>query len=142
MSITTKKILIVTANSKIRDLAAFAFDVVARWQVFSASSLSECLTTATSDVPDAILIDNGSCGGDVIGLAEKLYQGMDTRPVPMLLLQPAAGRRPKLNFHPLLLGVVSESTHPRKLVTEVAQLLGWQPGAITNGTGHACTRGS
>ena len=130
MSISAKKILVVSANRTLHELAAFAFDVVARWTVLSATSVSECLTTAASDAPDAILIDGRTCGNDVLGLAEKLGRIPATGAIRILLLQPAQPDKSALHSHPLLQGVVRESHHPRKLATEVAQVLGWQPWAV------------
>lgn len=127
---SAKKILVVTPNPKVRELLVFAFDVVARWKLFTASSILEASTKADHHRPDAILLDGEISEADAISLAENLRQDSATRDIPMVLLTQHAGSETRVahsHLHPAIVGRVMESAHPRKLVMEVTRMLGWQP---------------
>jgi two-component system, OmpR family, phosphate regulon response regulator PhoB len=140
-----KKILVVTANPRLRELLVFAFDVVARWKLFTASSAVDALAKADHHRPDAILIDGEIAERDAIALAENLSQDSVTRGIPMVLLtQRAESETPVAHsgLHPAIVGTVKESAHPRKLVIEVTHMLGWQAQWMTDARSRQQTQAS
>jgi CheY-like chemotaxis protein len=123
----TKKILLVSTNSKLQQLGSVAFEVVARWQLFTAASATEAVATAEAKTPDAILIDNAMAAAGTDALAKNLGQH-----VPLILLA-HHNEDGRLVANPDISPrhTVAVSDHPRTLAMDVADVLGWQPPCAT-----------
>ena len=118
-----KKILLVTADPKLQQLGSVAFEIVARWRLISARSLSEAISFAKTKAPDAIVLDSATAALD-LAETEKSF-GPE---VPVILLASNANQgKPSANQPPTSRRSVAVSEHPRTLATDVAEVLGWQP---------------
>ena len=83
---TAKRILVIDDEDDIREVAQVGLEMVANWQVITASSGSEGLVKAKAEQPDAILLDVMMPDLDGPTTFRKLQEETTTRHIPVLLL--------------------------------------------------------
>ena len=122
----SRRVLIVDDDDAIREVAQASLEMVAGWQVAVASSGMEGLEMATTDPPDAIILDVMMPLMDGPTTFARLQDDPRTREVPVVLLtakvQPAERRR----WEGLgVAGVLAKPFDPFSLSVQVSELLGW-----------------
>jgi CheY-like chemotaxis protein len=122
----SRRVLIVDDDDAIREVAQASLQFFAGWDVRVASNGPEALTLASTDPPDAIILDVMMPGMDGPTAFARLQDDSRTRHVPVVLLtakvQPAERRR----WEGLgVAGVLAKPFDPLGLSGQVAELLGW-----------------
>lgn len=122
----SRRVLIVDDDDAIREVAQASLEMVAGWHVAVASSGMEGLEMATTDPPDAIILDVMMPLMDGPTTFARLQDDPRTREVPVVLLtakvQPAERRR----WEGLgVAGVLAKPFDPFSLSVQVSELLGW-----------------
>ncbi len=123
---TTRRVLIVDDEDDIREVAQISLEMVAGWEVLTASSGSVGLKIASADQPDAILMDVMMPDMDGPATFQKLQADPAIRHIPVILLtaklQPADRKR----FVELgVAGVLAKPFDPLRLAGQVSEVLHW-----------------
>ena len=118
------KILIIDDEEDIRQIARFALNKVANWDVLEASSGEEGLQLAIENSPDGILLDVLMPGQDGPATLEGLKNNGATQHIPVVFLTarglPAEVQRlKKLGA----IGVITKPFDPMTLAEEMSTIL-------------------
>ena len=123
---TAKCILVIDDEDDIREIAQISLEMVANWQVVTASSGNEGLAKARTEQPDAILLDVMMPDMDGPSTFQELQADVTTQHIPVLLLTAKVQAIDRRRFADLgVKGVISKPFDPLKLANEVAEILGW-----------------
>jgi len=123
---TGKRILIVDDADRIRELVQACLEDLAGWDTLTAASGEECLQILQTEPVSAILLDVSMPGMDGFAVYEKLQANPSTQPIPVILLTAKVLPSDRAKFAQMgVTGVISKPIEPTLLVTEVAELLGW-----------------
>lgn len=123
---TTKCILVIDDEDDIREVAQIGLEMVANWQVITASSGDEGIIKAKAAQPDAILLDVMMPDMDGPATFQKLQADVTTQHIPVLLLTAKVQSADRRRFADLgVQGVISKPFDPLKLANGVAEILGW-----------------
>jgi len=122
---TTKKILIIDDEYRIREVIKMSLQMMAGWKVLTASSGSEGLAIAQSQQPDAILLDMMMPELDGTETLARLQGNSTTEQIPVLLLtakaQPIEQNQPSQGIRKVL----EKPFDPLQLANLIAEALGW-----------------
>src|SRR5215813_14131789 len=122
----TKRILVIDDEDDIREVAQVGLEMVANWQVITASSGGEGLVKAKAEQPDAILLDVMMPDLDGPTTFRKLQDEAATRHIPVLLLTAKVQAADRRQFAELgVKGVIAKPFDPLKLAEEMSRILGW-----------------
>lgn len=123
---STPTVLVVDDDDAIREITEVALELVAGWQVLTASGGAEALELAARHVPDAVLLDLMMPGMDGLTAFRHLQADPATRDVPVILVTAKAqvGEGQAWDGLPVS-GVIGKPFDPMTLGAEVAALLGW-----------------
>lgn len=123
---STPTVLVVDDDDAIREITEVALELVAGWQVLTASGGAEALELAARHVPDAVLLDLMMPGMDGLTAFRHLQADPATRDVPVILVTAKAqvGDGQAWDGLPVS-GVIAKPFDPMTLGAEVAALLGW-----------------
>ncbi|HBB32899.1 MAG TPA: two-component system response regulator [Cyanobacteria bacterium UBA8803] len=122
---TTKSILIIDDEYRIREIIKMTLEMMAGWKVLTASSGSEGVAVARSQQPDAILLDMMMPDLDGTATLVQLQASSVTRQIPVLLL---TAKSQSIEAHQLQDGVravIDKPFDPLTLTTLIAEALGW-----------------
>lgn len=123
---TIKRILVIDDEDDIREVAQVGLEMVANWQVITASSGAEGLRKAKAEQPDAILLDVMMPDLDGPTTFRKLQAEATTQHIPVLLLTAKVQSADRRQFADLgVQGVIAKPFDPLKLSEEMIRLLGW-----------------
>jgi CheY-like chemotaxis protein len=123
---TTKRILVIDDEDDIREVAQIGLEMIANWQVITASSGNEGIIKAKAEQPDAILLDVMMPDMDGPTTFRKLQDDPTTQPIPVLLLTAKVQSVDRRQFADLgVKGIIAKPFDPLKLSEEVARILGW-----------------
>ncbi len=123
---TAKCILVIDDEDDIREIAQISLEMVANWQVVTASSGNEGLAKARTEQLDAILLDVMMPDMDGPSTFQELQADVTTQHIPVLLLTAKVQAIDRRRFADLgVKGVISKPFDPLKLANEVAEILGW-----------------
>ena len=133
-----KLILVVDDEAHLRELVQACLEDLAGWDTLAAGSGEECLhilqSIATSEygstygfVPvSAILLDVSMPGMDGFAVYEKLQENPATHAIPVILLTAKVLPSDRQKFDQMgVTGVISKPIEPMTLMSEVAEILGW-----------------
>lgn len=121
-----KRILVVDNEQYIQEVAQICLETVAGWQVFTASSGSECLTKAAAEQPDAILLDVMMPDMDGLTTFQKLQQEAATQNIPVILLTAKIQSADRRRYAELgIKAAIAKPFEPLQLAAQVADALGW-----------------
>ena len=124
---TAKRILVVDNEQYIQEVAQICLETVAGWQVFTASSGSECLTKAAAEQPDAILLDVMMPDMDGLTTFQKLQQDATTQNIPVILLTAKIQSADRRRYAELgIKAAIAKPFEPLQLAAQVADALGWR----------------
>ncbi|HIK43340.1 MAG TPA: response regulator [Leptolyngbyaceae cyanobacterium M65_K2018_010] len=122
----TRRILIVDDEVDICEIVQAALEEVAGWQAVIATSGTEGLQIAQTQVLDAILLDVSMPGMDGLQMLEALKGNPSTQHIPVILLTSKVLARDRSRFAPLAIaGVLTKPFSPLDLGQEIAQRLNW-----------------
>jgi CheY-like chemotaxis protein len=120
-----RRVLLIDDEDDIREVAQLSLEMVANWDVVTASSGAAGVALAASDQPDAIVLDVMMPGMDGSATYSHLQANPATRHIPVVLLtakilDPIADR-----FANEVATVISKPFDPMRLPAQIANALGW-----------------
>ena len=122
----TKCILIVDDEADVREITKLGLAMGTDWTVLTASSGKEALAIATSEAPDAILLDMMMPDMDGRATLQQLKAVAATQAIPVIFVTAKARQSNLEDFKELdVAGVVAKPFRPLKLAAEIAKILGW-----------------
>ncbi len=122
----TRRVLVVDDEDHIREVAATSLELVAGWQIVTASSGPEALRLAGAEKPDAILLDVMMPDMDGPTTFRQLRAAPSTAAIPVILLTAKVQAGDRHRFDDLgVAAVISKPFDPMALASEVAAALGW-----------------
>ena len=121
-----KRVLIVDDEDDIRAVVQLSLEMVAGWDVLTASSGCEALECAAAERPDAILLDVMMPDMDGPTTFLKLSQTPATRGIPVVLLTAKVQAADQRRLSELgVAGVLAKPFDPMLLAGKIAGVLGW-----------------
>lgn len=122
----TKRILIVDDEADIREITKLGLEMGTDWTVLTASSGTEAVTVATTEFPDAILLDMMMPDMDGRATLQRLKAQEDTKAIPVILVTAKAQKANLEDFEDLdIAAIIAKPFRPLKLADEIAKFLGW-----------------
>jgi CheY-like chemotaxis protein len=123
--VASRRLLLIDDEDDIREVARLSLELVAHWEVFTASSGLEGVACAEAAQPDAILLDVMMPGMDGAATYARLQSTPATRDIPVVLLTAkifdgASDRRGLQGIT-----VISKPFDPLRLPSQIAAALGW-----------------
>ncbi|MGH7770824.1 MAG: response regulator [Candidatus Binatia bacterium] len=123
---TGKRILIIDDEDDILEVAQVSLEVVAGWEVLTASSGNQGVAKAKVEQPDAILLDVMMPDVDGPATLRKLQADPTTKDIPVILLTAKVQACDRLRFSDLgVAAVLAKPFDPTRLASQVAEALGW-----------------
>ncbi|NEP09572.1 MAG: response regulator [Symploca sp. SIO2C1] len=122
---TTKKILIIDDEYRIREVIKMSLEMMAGWKVLTASSGSEGLAIAQSQQPDAILLDMMMPDLDGTQTLARLQADTTTQQIPVLLLTAKAQPIEQKQLSEGVRAVMQKPFDPLQLANLIAEALSW-----------------
>jgi CheY-like chemotaxis protein len=121
-----KRILIVDDEDDIREVAQMTLEMMAGWEVRTASSGAEALSLAAADPPDAILLDVMMPEMDGPATLARLRAHPATAAVPVVFLTAKAQAAEQRRLAETgAAGVLAKPFDPSLLADQVSRALGW-----------------
>lgn len=122
-----KRILVIDDDEDIQDVALVALEVVGGWEVTTASSGSEGIHLATTEKPDAILLDVMMPDLDGIATLKQLKANPVTQQIPVIFLTAKVQSGDRDRFAQLdIVEVIAKPFKTMSLSQQVAAILGWE----------------
>jgi CheY-like chemotaxis protein len=121
---TQRRVLLIDDEDDIREVAQLSLEMVAKWEVTTASSGAEGVVRAEADQPDAIILDVMMPDMDGHATYRNLQANPATRHIPVILLTakvPAATDR----LVKEVVTVIPKPFDPLRLAGQIANALGW-----------------
>lgn len=131
-------ILVVDDEAHLRELVQACLEDLAGWDTLAAASGEECLHILQSLITpehesgygcmpvSAILLDVSMPGMDGFAVYEKLQENPMTHAIPIILLTAKVLPSDRQKFDQMgVTGVISKPIEPMTLMSEVAEILGW-----------------
>lgn len=123
-----KRILIIDDEYDIRAVAELALKTVARWQVLTAASGNEGVQLATTQQPDAILLDMMMPDMDGIATLQALQANPATQSIPVIMMTARTQADEQTRFAAKgAAGIVTKPFKAAQLSAQIASALGWKP---------------
>lgn len=111
----------------LREVAKASLELVGGWRVSTAASGAEARRRATTEQPDAILLDVMMPGLDGPTTLAGLRADASTRGIPVIFLTAKVASEDLPDWRRLgLAGVIPKPFDPMTLAADIADLLGWQ----------------
>lgn len=118
------QILVIDDEDDLRNLVQTCLELMAGWQVLTASSGNEGLSKAQTEQPDAILLDMMMPEMDGLKTLQHLRSHSTTKDIPVILLTAKGRSTDQSQFAQLdICGVISKPFDPRKLMTQIVSAL-------------------
>jgi CheY-like chemotaxis protein len=128
----TKQILIIDDEDSVREIIQISLELLANWDVLTASSGSEGIAIAESEHPDVILLDVMMPYMDGPTTLKQLQTNTKTCDIPTIMLTAKAQISERQQLNSLgVLGVITKPCLPQDLVDEICRMLNWNP--VTQG---------
>lgn len=119
-----KRILVIDDEADIREVAQASLEIMAGFEVLLASSSGEGLTIATTQRPDAILLDVMLPDMDGITVFQKLQENPLTRHIPVVFLTAKTRPIDQQQFNQLGVNFITKSFKPRQLARQFLAAIG------------------
>jgi CheY-like chemotaxis protein len=122
---SNRRVLLIDDEDDIREVARLSLEVVARWDVLTASSGAEGVVRALADQPDVILLDVMMPDLDGPATFLQLQAEPATRHIPVILLtaknlDPATDQLARD-----VVAIISKPFDPMRLAGQISAALGW-----------------
>jgi CheY-like chemotaxis protein len=123
---STKQILIVDDEERIREVVQACLVKLAKWKVMTATSGLEAIAKAQGDRPDAILLDVSMPEMDGIETLRHLQNNVHTASIPVIFLTAKVQPNEQSQYKQLgVAGLIAKPFDPLLIAKEIEQLLGW-----------------
>ncbi|MBD2199248.1 MULTISPECIES: response regulator [Calothrix] len=123
---TTKKLLIVDDEERIRELVQACLEELGGWATLTAESGKEALKIAQTELVDAILLDVSMPDMDGYSVYEQLQADTITESIPVIFLTAKVQPSDRARFAEMkIAGVITKPFEPLKISQNVAEILGW-----------------
>ena len=119
-----KRILVIDDEADIREVAQASLEIMAGFEVLLASSSGEGLTIATTQRPDAILLDVMLPDMDGITVFQKLQENPLTRHIPVVFLTAKTRPIDQQQFNQLGVNFITKPFKPRQLARQFLAAIG------------------
>jgi DNA-binding response OmpR family regulator len=124
--VTTKRVLIVDDDIGIRRIVQLTLQTIANWDVLLASSGSEGVAIAETELPDAILLDVMMPGMDGMETFVKIQANPITKTIPIILLTAKTKVNEQQHFNNIAIaGVITKPFNAPQLVDQIRSILNW-----------------
>lgn len=121
-----KRILVIDDEDGIREIIQICLETVAGWDVLTAASGSEGLELASTEQPDAILLDVMMPDMDGPTTFGQLQSDCATQHIPTILLTAKAKISEQQQFINLgVTGVITKPFKAKDLVDQICNILHW-----------------
>lgn len=122
----SRRILLIDDEPDVRRVVQTCLEKLARWTVFTAASGEEGLLKATTEKPDAIVLDIMMPGTDGYMLLDALLAKPQTQSIPVVFFT-AKADSPELSHYEVLgvKGIILKPFNPLTLHRDIAAALGW-----------------
>jgi two-component system, OmpR family, alkaline phosphatase synthesis response regulator PhoP len=121
-----KRILIIDDEEAIQTVVQFGLQLSVGWEVLTASSGAEGITTAQRERPDMILLDVMMPEMDGLTTFQALQQQQETRSIPVIFLTAKAQASEKRQFQDAgVNGVITKPFNSLDLAAQICQVLDW-----------------
>ena len=122
-----RRILIIDDEDDIREVAALSLEATAGWNILTASSGAEGIQIASTEQPDAILMDVMMPGVDGPTTFGYMQQNPTISHIPVLLLTAKVQGVDQRRFAGLgLAGMLFKPFDPLTLAQQISDALGWK----------------
>lgn len=122
----TKRVLVIDDEEVVQEVIQGCLEDVAGWTTLLASSGREGVMMATTEQPDAILLDVSMPDMDGVETFQKLLENSSTQDIPVILLTAKIQPADQARFAQLgVVGVIAKPFDPMTLADQVAEELGW-----------------
>ncbi|HEV7663749.1 MAG TPA: response regulator [Chloroflexota bacterium] len=118
-----KRVLLIDDEDDIREVAQLSLEIVAQWDVLTASSGAAGILCAAAEQPDAILLDVMMPDMDGRATFRELRANPATQHIPVILL--TAKIHPSDQLARDVIAVISKPFDPLSLSTQISKHLGW-----------------
>jgi CheY-like chemotaxis protein len=120
-----RRVLLIDDEDDVREVAQLCLEMVAKWDVVTASSGAEGVLLAAAGQPDAIVLDVMMPGMDGSATLSQLQANSATRHIPVILLT-AKNLDPLIDRFVLeVVTIISKPFDPMRLPGQIATALGW-----------------
>ncbi len=121
-----KRILIVDDAGDILEIAQLSLEMAADWEILTACSVREALKVATSEKPDAILLDITMPEMDGIAVFQQLQANPNTAGIPVILMTARSRLTDRQQFSRLgIAAAIAKPFDPINLANQIANALNW-----------------
>lgn len=121
-----KRILIIDDEESIQTVVQFGLQLSVGWEVLTASSGAEGITTAQRELPDMILLDVMMPEMDGLTTFQALQQQQETKSIPVIFLTAKAQASEKRLFQDTgVNGVITKPFNSLDLAAQICQVLEW-----------------
>jgi CheY-like chemotaxis protein len=122
-----RRILIIDDEEDIRAVAALSLESVAGWEVITACSGAQGITTAIAEQPDAILMDVMMPAMDGPTTFREMQKYTEIAHIPVILLTAKVQGVDQRRFAGLgVAGVLFKPFDPMTLAEQMSTALGWK----------------
>ncbi|PSB22038.1 response regulator [Phormidesmis priestleyi ULC007] len=121
-----KRVLIIDNEPFIQEVAKICLEMIANWEVITASSGKEGIIRAIAEQPDAILLDVMMPEMDGLTTFAQLHNNAATQSIPVILL--TAKIQTSAQHHYAQLGIkatIGKPFEPLELAHQIAAALNW-----------------
>jgi CheY-like chemotaxis protein len=124
---TNKRILLIDDETDIHQIAQIGLSLESGWEMIAASSGHEGIAIATSEHPDAILLDVMMPDLDGLATLEQLQTRPETQDIPVIFLTAKAQTADRRKFYAAgAQGVILKPFDPITLASQIAGFLSWK----------------
>ena len=121
-----RRVLLIDDEDDIREIAQLSLEMVAHWDVLTASSGHEGIERAAAEQPDAILLDVMMPDLDGPATLRRLRATPSTREIPVVFVTAKVKACGPETFESLgVRGVIAKPFDPLQLSNQVSDHLGW-----------------
>lgn len=123
----SKRILVIDDEADIREIARMSLKITKHWDVLTAASGDEGVAIATTEQPDAILLDVIMPEMDGLTTLQNLNANAATQHIPVLLLTATVKAATRQQYATLgAKAVLLKPFDPGSLGNQIEQVLNWQ----------------
>ncbi len=124
---STKRILVIDDEKNLCIVIKTCLEYLGGWQVLTSTESSDGLLLASTELPDAILLDIRMPNMNGLMVLTALQSHPRTRTIPVIFLTAKVQMQDFKQYAQLsIAGVISKPFDPLKLAVQVAEVLGWE----------------
>ncbi len=122
-----RKVLIVDDEEAIIIVLKASIEATTDWQVITSSSATKGISLATTEHPDAVLLDVSMPKVDGTQVFKALQAEASTQDIPIIFLTAKARSSEQQELRALgVAGVITKPFSPLTIAAQIKQVLGWE----------------